>query len=80
MSDAIQKTLSGDPHQNNGLFSDYHLNEVVPTLDQWHDAFNEGRAVLEQLRDLRATIQPDALNEAQLEQQWIQSVVKIHYL
>ncbi len=78
MSDYEQQSLTIS-HSNNGLFSDYYLNEIVPTLP---DLFNAGKQALEQIQALRASIQPEALDEAQLEEQWIQPLLHIlghHY-
>ena len=37
-------------HSNNGLFSDYYLNEIVPTLPEWNESlFNAGKQALEQI-------------------------------
>ena len=52
---------------NNGLFSDYYLNEIVPTLPDWNESlFNEGRQALEKIRALQASIQPEAQEAAHL--------------
>lgn len=52
-----EQQLLSSMHQNNGLFSDYYLNEIVPTLPEWDEAlFAEARGVLGQLNDLRASI------------------------
>ncbi|MEQ8675357.1 MAG: Eco57I restriction-modification methylase domain-containing protein [Aggregatilineales bacterium] len=82
MTDFEQPALSAS-HLNNGLFADYYLNEIVPTLPEWSDdLFNEAKAVREILRDLRQRTHPAALDEAQLEEQWVQPVFKalnLHY-
>ena len=82
MSDYEQQSLALK-HQNNGLFADYYLNGIVPTLPEWDTSlFATGKAVFEQIKTLRATIRPEALEEAQLEEQWIQPVLHLlghHY-
>lgn len=82
MSDYHQQSLALT-HHNNGLFSDYYLNEIVPTLPEWDDAlFAEGKQVLQRIADLRSTLRPEALDEPQLEEQWIQPVLRLlghHY-
>ena len=69
--------LNSTPHLNNGLFADYYLNEIVPTLPEWSDGqqFAEARAVLQRLRARRQQIDPAALDEAQLEEQWVKPVL-----
>jgi len=78
-------------HRNRGLFSDYYLDEIVPTLPEWDETnFEQVKMVFESLKALRETIQPETLDEAQLEKVWIQPVLdtlghhyqvqlKIHY-
>lgn len=82
MTDFEQPALSAS-HLNNGLFADYYLNEIVPSLSEWNDdLFNEAKAVRDTLRDLRQRTHPAALDEAQLEEQWVQPVfkaLKLHY-
>lgn len=75
---------AGTPHLNNGLFSDYYLNEILPTLAEWNEGvlFAEAKAVLQQLRDLRERTNPAALDESQLEEQWVKpilSALNLHY-
>ena len=66
MSD-YQQTGFQFSHQNNGLFADYYLNEIVPTLPEWNDdLFNAGKRAFEQIRLLRERLQPDTLDEAHL--------------
>jgi hypothetical protein len=82
MSQYEQQSLTAR-HSNNGLFSDYYLNEIVPTLPEWNEIlFSASRQVLAEIRALRSHIQPARLDEAQLEEQWIQPVLRIlghHY-
>jgi len=81
MPDNIQKPLL-IPHHNHGLFADYYLNEIVPTLPEWNPVGAQYIAPLQQIKTLRASINPAALDESQLEQQWIQPVLRIlghHY-
>ncbi len=82
MSEYGQQALTTS-HLNNGLFADYYLNEIVPTLPEWNEGlFDAGQRAREQIKILRASIQPEALDEPQLEEQWIQPVLRIlghHY-
>src|SRR5262249_43009987 len=65
-------------HLNNGLFADYYLDERLTTLPAWNEAlFEAAKRTLEQIKTLRATLRPEALDEAQLEQQWIQPVLTL---
>ncbi|MFW5691243.1 MAG: Eco57I restriction-modification methylase domain-containing protein, partial [Chloroflexota bacterium] len=76
MPDSSQNPLVGASHLNNGLFADYYLNEIVPTLPEWDTAlFAEAKAALAHLRDLRARTNPAALDESQLEEQWVKPVL-----
>ncbi|MBZ0310248.1 MAG: hypothetical protein K8I82_29580, partial [Anaerolineae bacterium] len=78
MSDYQQMSLPFS-HLNNGLFADYYLNEIVPTLPEWNDEalFHSGKQVLEQLQALRAEVNPAALDEAQLEERWVKPVLEL---
>jgi len=61
-------------HHNNGLFSDHYLETAINPDDHWEIA-SQVKAIRDELRDLLATLQPQALNEAQLEEQWIRPVL-----
>ena len=79
-----EQRLVGTPHLNNGLFADYYLNEVIPTLPEWSDGvlFAEAKTVFQRLHDLRERTNPAALDEAQLEEQWVKPVLdalSLHY-
>lgn len=79
-----EQRLVGAPHLNNGLFADYYLNEIIPTLPEWSDGvlFAEAKVVFQRLHDLRERTNPAALDEAQLEEQWVKPVLdalKLHY-
>ena len=68
---------AGDPHLNHGLFADHYLNVIVPRRPEWDEAlFAEARQVFETLKTLRATLHPERLDEAPLEQQWVQPVLQ----
>jgi len=76
MPESSQNPLVGASHLNNGLFADYYLNEIVPTLPEWDATlFAEAKSALAHLRDLRARINPAALDESQLEEQWVKPVL-----
>lgn len=77
MTEPVQPNLLASPHENNGLFADYYLNEVVPTLPEWQDSelFRDAKLALERITELRASIQPERLDEAQLEDQWIKPIL-----
>ncbi|TVR18750.1 MAG: hypothetical protein EA396_14160, partial [Anaerolineaceae bacterium] len=79
-----EKRLIGTPHLNNGLFADYYLNEIIPASSEWRDGelFASAKAVFQRLRDLRGRTDPAALDEAQLEEQWVKPVLgalNLHY-
>ena len=46
-----EQRLVDTPHLNNGLFADYYLNEIIPTLPEWSDGelFAEAKAVFQRL-------------------------------
>jgi len=66
---AIQLTLISAPHSNNGLFSDYYLNEIVPVQDDWLALSAAARPVRDALCERLATIYLDRLDESHFEQQ-----------
>ncbi|MCA9887205.1 MAG: class I SAM-dependent DNA methyltransferase, partial [Anaerolineae bacterium] len=76
MLETEQRSLSAT-HRNNGLFADYYLNEIVPTLTEWDDAtlVSQATVAYDELRRLRERIQPESLDEAQLEEQWVKPVL-----
>ncbi|NUQ07370.1 MAG: N-6 DNA methylase, partial [Anaerolineae bacterium] len=64
-------------HRNHGLFSDYYLSDLLPTLPVWTQdlaLLSEAQAALDALRSLFLTIRPDQLDEAQVEEAWIKPV------
>ncbi|RMF81546.1 MAG: hypothetical protein D6737_04715 [Chloroflexi bacterium] len=67
------------PHLNRGLFSDHYLNEVIPESDEWQDGllYAQAKTIQTQIRALLAEIQPEQLEEAQLEEQWIRPVLEL---
>ena len=75
---ADQLPLLHFKHLNRGLFSDYYLNELAPLLDDWQSNQRrvEAKALRDELRDLLASLKPDQLDEAQLEEQWVKPVLK----
>ena len=52
----IQLPLISAPHANNGLFSDYYLNEIVPAQDDWLALGHAARPVRDTLRERFITI------------------------
>lgn len=82
---AQQLTLPEGPadHLNQGLFSDYFLNDVVPTYEGWLALENEARDVRARLIDILQDVDLTRLDEAQLEHQWIRPVLDAlghHYM
>ena len=77
MTNPIQATLRNYRHQNNGLFSDYFLDKIVPErLNQKLEMHNEAREVMDELRELLDNIEPETLDEAQLEEVWIKPILR----
>src|ERR1700690_1073834 len=73
---AQQLPLELPVHHNQGLFSDYYLNTLVPGQADWLPLTAEARPVYEALRARLAAIHPAELDEAQLEEQWIKFVLE----
>ena len=65
-------------HLNSGLFADHYLNDIMPTQAEWNsiELFNDAKAAFESLRTLRDSINPETLDESQLEEQWIKPILK----
>src|SRR5258708_3419837 len=79
---ASQLSLTGPKHFNRGLFSDYYLSKVVPDRADWLPMTNDARTVYDALRNKLAQINPELLDEAPLEEQWVQYVLEqlgLHY-
>ena len=78
MTSPTQAPLPFARHFNQGLFSDYYLNEIVPGLPEWNaflESFKERQALHKTLTGLRQQVKPETLNESQLEEQWIKPVL-----
>src|SRR5579864_5052404 len=78
---SVQMPLTGDNavnarHLNRGLFSDYYLDRIIPTTDEWPPLYAEAKRIHAQLRAQLEGLRLEALDEAQLENQWIQPVLK----
>jgi len=79
MANAAQPTFFSSKHKNWGLFSDYYLSDIVPTLDEWKDdneLFAHARVLRDELRSRLSSIQAEALSEAQLEDTWVKYVLE----
>lgn len=77
-----QMSLSGPNHLNRGLFSDYYLDEIIPRREDWQPLLEAARPVYAALRERLAQIRPEALDEAQLEDQWVRPIFEqlgLHY-
>ena len=78
MAQLNQPQLAGTTHLNNGLFSDYYLDTIIPDSREWtadNDLFAEAKQVKTDLLQLLESIDPATLDEAQLEEQWIKPVL-----
>lgn len=65
------------PHQNHYLFSDYYLNEILPTHEEWkaediQKAIGDITALFHEVKDLLP-----GSNEAQTEERFIRPVLKL---
>jgi len=75
MTQYEQTPLSAKPFHNS-LFADHYLLNIMPDLPEWIAL--DSQRCFEQIKDLRAKIHPETLNEAQLEEQWVQPI--LHFL
>ncbi len=70
-------------HLNRGLFADYYLDEKLGDQPEWDTTLlTAAERCFAQIKALRTTVQPATLNEAQLEEGWIQPVMRLlghHY-
>ncbi|MCD6170298.1 MAG: class I SAM-dependent DNA methyltransferase, partial [Candidatus Latescibacteria bacterium] len=78
----MQQQLFLETHQNDHLFSDHYLNDVLPRLEIWKEA--EGTTeVLEKIRKryLRFRDTLPSTNEPQLETDWVRPILRLlgHY-
>jgi type I restriction-modification system DNA methylase subunit len=65
------------PFNNQGLFSDYYLLSVVPTMAEWDQAKEEASGARQALRDLWAGAEPlVSRHEGQTEEHWIRPVLR----
>src|SRR6266536_3163861 len=71
-----QLPLSGPKHLNRGLFSDYYLDEIIPRRGDWLPLLQQANPVYDSLRAILGQINPEALDEAQLEREWVQPVLE----
>lgn len=73
----LESFSNGPNHLNRGLFSDYYLDEIVPHRPEW---LQLPKAEIEQvwhdLRTLLDQLNLENLDEAQLENQWVQPVLE----
>ena len=78
MTNATQMPLSGIDHLNHGLFSDYYLEHIAPTLEEWKSdsLYKRAADLRDELRVLLDNVHPETLDEAQLEEQWVKPVLE----
>ncbi|MFL5661683.1 MAG: Eco57I restriction-modification methylase domain-containing protein, partial [Ktedonobacteraceae bacterium] len=69
-----QLLLPKTPHRNQGLFSDYYLDNILP--GQWNVLRDEAMEMMVQLQQIYATFTPNPNNEAQTEDDWIKPVLR----
>lgn len=73
---ADQLALPILPYINRGLFSDHYLSRSVPQEEGWQYLRAEAMQTQKDLRVLFDHIRPDRLDEAQLENQWVQPILE----
>jgi type I restriction-modification system DNA methylase subunit len=74
MQQPTQHLLSGVAHHNQGLFSDYYLDNILPK--EWAVLQTEAIEIMERLQLLYAKFTPNPNNEAQTEDDWIKPVLR----
>lgn len=74
MPQPTQLLLPKTPHRNQGLFSDYYLDNILP--GQWNVLRDEAMEMMVQLQQIYATFTPNPNNEAQTEDDWIKPVLR----
>lgn len=78
-----QKDIFTETHVNHHLFSDHYLNDILPKLDIWQETI-EVMPAKETIRKLYLKVRNELShsNEAQLERDFIQPILKIlgHYV
>lgn len=62
-------------HNNQQLFSDYYLNQILPSRPEWRELIADAEAVQARLTTLFAAYQPST-NKAQTEREWVQPVLE----
>lgn len=73
----LESFSNGPNHLNRGLFSDYYLDEIVPHRPEWLQLpKDEIEQVWHALRALLDQLNLENLDEAQLENQWVQPVLQ----
>jgi hypothetical protein len=72
-----QLQLDLGPHNNQSLFSDHYLNEILRRSPTWRSALDHGRSLLTFLQQLyqQEQNQLTSYNEAQLEEHWIKPIL-----
>ncbi|MEO8972139.1 MAG: N-6 DNA methylase, partial [Ktedonobacteraceae bacterium] len=73
MPESVQLQLLGALHNNQRLFSDHYLNEILPR--RWDSLQDEAAQVMAQLRRRYSKFTPNPGNEAQTEEDWIKPVL-----
>jgi hypothetical protein len=76
MSDSPRFELALPAHNNQHLFSDHYLNEILPTLPSWRALEAQARPVLAQVAEIVARFTPST-NEAQAEEELIRPILKL---
>ncbi|MFQ5708279.1 MAG: hypothetical protein ACE5HO_12560 [bacterium] len=74
----MQQIQFRQSHQSHYLFSDHYLNDTLPKQDVWKGA-GESEEVLKKIRNLYLKVRDgiEETNEAQLEKDFVQPILKI---
>lgn len=73
-----QRPVLPNKHLNRGLFSDYYLDEIVPTSSEFQSntLFASVKTIRDALLERLDNLTPEELDEAQLEDRWIKPVLE----
>jgi hypothetical protein len=71
----MQPALRAQPHQNQQLFSDYYLNEILARRPEWQMLAADAAPVMQEIGALLASYTPTA-NEAQTEEHLVRPILR----
>jgi hypothetical protein len=73
---ATQLLLASEPHNNNQLFSDYYLNELLPERADWKNLLLEAQRAMQEIAAIFDQFTPSGI-EAQTEEDLVKPVLRV---